>query len=384
VLGPVRSLYALRPGAPVPLLLAAVSVTAMFGATPFLIPVIAERYGVTDGFAAAISVVQVGVFALVTLTFPRWLAPSGSLFRLAGVVFLVANVVSAGLSDFSILLVTRGVAGGAAGVLTWITWADAMRTPRSLAAISSVGPLTALVAAPVLAGLAQLGDRAVYLALALVSVPVALLTLHDAAVKPGKRQVSGSRSNRILLFALFLLTLFGTSMFVFEAVAARDLLGLSPVAASLGFSLNAAGGLLGARLASRHRRPGWWVASIGPAVFLSVAGGHPAFFFIGMAWWGFSFWMGVPGVLQMLADRSNEPGERAGDSQGYMAIGRTIGPAIGGAFVDASSFVSLAAVAAIGITVSGGIVMAVEEGRDNLPPTAPPTRARPGSDRPPG
>ena len=358
-----------------PLLLAAVSVTTMFAATPFLIPTLAERYEVTEGFAAAISVVQVGAFAAVTLTIPRLLAPSAALFRLVGVVFLLANAVSALLSDFPVLLATRAVAGGAAGVLTWITWADAMRKPRSLAAISSVGPLTALMAAPILAAIAQLGDRAVYVTLALVTIPVTILTVEAGVVARGRRRVSSSRSNRVLLFALFLLTLFGTSMFVFEAVAARDLLGLSPVAASLGFSLNAAGGLLGARLASRHRRPGRWVAATGPAVLLTVAGGHPAFFFLGMAWWGFSFWMGVPGVLQMLADRSNEPGERAGDSQGYMAVGRTIGPALGGAFADAAAFVSLAAIAAIGVSASGGIVMAVQDGRDSLPPSGPPRMA---------
>jgi len=378
MLGPTRSLYSLRPGAPVPLLLAAVSVTAMFAATPFLIPTLAERYNVTEGFAAAISVVQVGAFALITLTVPRLLAPSVGLFRLAAATFLMANIVSAAPSDFPILLALRAVAGGAAGVLTWITWADAMRRPRSLAAISSVGPLTALLAAPVLAAIAQLGDRAVYVALALVSIPVAILTVEDAAMVRGqKRSVSRSRSNRVLLFALFALTLFGTSLFVFQAVVARDLHGLSPVAASLGFSLNAAGGLLGARLASRHCRPGRWVASTGPAIFLTVAGGHPALFFLGMTWWGFSFWMGVPGVLQMLADRSNEPGERAGDAQGYMAIGRTIGPAIGGVFADAAAFVSLAAVAAIGVTASGGIVIAVQDGRASLPPTEPPRAASP-------
>ena len=111
--------------------------------------------------------------------------------------------------------------------------------------------------------------------------------------------------------------------------------------------------------------------STGPAIFLTVAGGHPVFFFLGMAWWGFSFWMGVPGVLQMLADRSNEPGERAGDAQGYMAIGRTIGPAVGGVFADAAAFIPLAAVAAIGVTASGGVVMAVQDGRASLPPTGP-------------
>ncbi len=349
----------------------------MFAATPFLIPTLAERYEVTEGFAAAISVAQVGAFAAVTLLLPRLFAPTPALFRLVGVLFLAGNLVSAAVSDFSVLLATRAVAGGAAGALTWITWADAMRTPRSLAAISSVGPLTALAAAPILAAVAQLGDRAVYVALALVTIPATVLTVEDTKVARERRKgVSGSRSNRVLLFAMFMLTLFGTSLFVFEAVAARDLLGLSPLGASLGFSLNAAGGLLGARMAPRHRRPGRWVASTGPAVFLTVAGGHPAFYYLGMAWWGFSFWMGVPGVMQMLADRSNEPGERAGDAQGYMAIGRTIGPAFGGAFADAAAFVPLAAVAGIGVAASGGIVMAVQDGRESLPPTAPP-RATP-------
>jgi DHA1 family inner membrane transport protein len=168
-----------------------------------------------------------------------------------------------------------------------------------------------------------------------------------------------------------LLTFFGSSVFVFVAVSAREGLGLSPFAVSFAYSLNAAAGLLGARLASRHRRPGWWLLSAGPAVYLAGAGGHLWLVFLGMAWWGFAFWMGVPGVLQMLAARSLTPDERAGDAQALMAFGRAAGPVLGGGLADAGAFATLAVVAGVGTSVVGGMVIGVQEGRDRLPPSDP-------------
>jgi hypothetical protein len=167
-------------------------------------------------------------------------------------------------------------------------------------------------------------------------------------------------------------TLFGSALFINEALVARDIHGIPEVAASIAFSLNAAGGLLGARLASRHRRPGWWLASIGPAAVMTVFG-PPVFFFVGMAWWGFAFWMGIPGVLQMLSDRSLAPSERAGDAQGLMAVGRAIGPILGGAFVDLGSLTGLAVIAGVGLVGSGATVIGVQEGREMLPPSDPRT-----------
>ena len=376
MLGPIRSLYALRPGAPLSLLLSAVATALMFVATPFLLPELAASYEVTEGFASMISVAQVGAFSATTLLVPRFLAPSGRLLRVTAAALFIANLVSALQTSFGALVAVRLVAGGAAGVMTWIMWLDAMGSPRSLASISSVGPLVALVGAPMLAVVGEQGDRMIYLTLAVGALPPVLAPLHEPLNKslgrPGKRVVSRSRSNRVLLGALFLLTMSGASLFIFEAVAAAQVLGVGSVAASWGFSLNAAGGLLGARLASRHKRPGWWLAAAGPAAVLTIAGGRPVFFFVGMAWWGFAFWMGVPGVLQMMAERSLDPGERAGDAQGIMAIGRTVAPTIGAGFADAGAYIPLALVSGIGVTVSGAIVMAVQEGRELLPPTVPP------------
>lgn len=345
----------------------------MFAATPWLIVPIAERYGVTEGASGALSVVQVGAFALANFILPRLLAPSGRILRIAAVGLVVLNLLSVIPSIYTVLLVLRFAAGFAAGAMTWLAWGDAMKQRRSMAAIAATGPVTALIAAPVLAmAAAQGGDRAVYILLAVAGIPAAVFGAQLSGVRRARGNISRSRSNRVLLVALGGATMFGSALFINEAIVARDMHQLSEFSASIGFSLNAAGGLLGARLSTRHRRPGWFLASIGPAALLTVVGPAP-FYFIGLAWWGFAFWMGVPGVLQMLSERSLNPAERAGDAQGLMAVGRSIGPIIGGAFVDLGSLVSLAAITCVGTVASGVTVIGVQEGREHLPPTDPRT-----------
>ena len=75
----------------------------------------------------------------------------------------------------------------------------------------------------------------------------------------------------------------------------------------------------------------------------------------------------------MLSERSLNPSERAGDAQGVMAVGRSLGPLIGGAFVDLGSLISLAVIACVGTVASGVTVIGVQEGRELLPPTDPRT-----------
>lgn len=363
---PSRLMYSLRPKAALGGVAAAAVVALMFAATPFLIPEVADRYGVSDGVAGAISVVQVAAFALANLIAPRLLAASGRLLRVSVIVLALVNAASAAPSQFGFLLALRVVAGTAAGIMTWIVWSDAMRRSSQMGRIAAAAPVTALIATPLLSLVGESGDRMLYLALAAGTIPAAFFSCPIAAPREAVRKVSTSRSNRVLLVALFLLTFAGAALFIFEAVAAREVLGMSPTVASLAFSLNAGGALLGARLAGRHRRPGWWLAATGPAAFLTIAGGSPALFFVSMTVWGFAFWMGVPGVLQMLAARSLEPAERAGDAQAMMAVGRAAAPLLGGAFVDAGAFIPLAATAGIGLVVSGALVIGVQEGRERL------------------
>jgi predicted MFS family arabinose efflux permease len=344
-------------------------VTFMFSATPFLIAEVADRFEIGRGQAGLLSVVQVGAFAVANVVLPRILQPSGRVFRSAAIVLMLADVASILVPGFSWLLASRVLSGLAAGALTWLAWSAAMRTPAALSSMSAIGPFAALVSAPILGALVGFGDRVMFGVLALSVLPLMFVSLPTFERRFGLRERSRSRSNRVLLAALCLLTAAGASLFVFEAVVAVESLGMSPFAASLGFSLNAGAGFFGAKLASKHRRPGVWLATSGPAAVLTVLGGAPVWFYVGMAWWGFAFWMGLPGVLQMLSARSLQPDERAGDAQGLMAFGRSIGPGIGGVLVDAGSIGTLAVAAGVGLTLSGVVVVGVQEGREALPPT---------------
>lgn len=368
---PTKLLYSLRDRAPIGLVAAGAAVAAMFGATPFLIPELAAHFDVSEGFAGGITVTQVGAFAVASVLLPRYLSPSEALLKQGGWGLLLANVASVFAPTFPVLLAIRALAGASAGTLTWIAWADAMRQPRSMARLAATGPVTALVSAPLLSVVAEFGHRPVYVLLTLTGVPILLARTELGVGAKPTRKVSRSRSNRILLAALFLQVFAGSALFIYAAVAAREELGMSPVVASFGFSLNALGGLIGARLSATHRRPGLWLATSGLAAFLTVAGGHEFWYFAGLFWWGLAFWMGIPGVMTMLAERSLEPGERAGDAQGVMAFGRAVGPVLGGAFVDADAFRNLAIVVGLGMTTSGLTITAVQEGREHLPPTKP-------------
>ncbi|VAW07942.1 hypothetical protein MNBD_ACTINO01-1048, partial [hydrothermal vent metagenome] len=330
---PTRIAYGGRSGAPVALIAATAAVTTMFAATPFLIPAIAGRYAVSEGAVGAISVAQVGAFAVANFVLPRVFRPSGKALRLSAGVLVILNIASIAPSWFPILVALRLVAGFAAGAMTWLTWTNAMKRKRSMAAVASTGPATALVAAPLMAIAATYGDQLMYGILAVVTIPAVVLFAPITGRKRARGVISASRSNRLLLGALGALTFFGSALFINQAIVAREIHGLSPLMTSLAFSLNAAGAILGARLSTKHKFPGWMMVTIGPAAVLTVLGPAP-FFFIGMTWWGFAFWMAVPGVLQMLVDRSLEPAERAGDGQGVMALGRAFGPAMGGYFVD--------------------------------------------------
>lgn len=340
----------------------------MFAATPFLIAPIAERFTVSEGLAGLVSVAQVSTFAAASFLCPRYLRPNGKLVRLGSFLLALFNVFSVLSGHFAVLVVFRGAAGAAAGMLTWLTWSNAMQRKDSMPSIAATGPIAALVAAPVLSLLSERGDQPVYLFLAVVTIPAIVLIAPVSGKRRKKGVISASRSNRVLLLALAGLTFFGSALFINESIIARDIHGLTPFAASIAFSLNAFGGLVGARLSTRHRHPGWFMASIGVGAAMTVFG-PPALFYVGMFWWGFAFWMAVPGVLQMLVDRSLEPSERAGDGQGIMAAGRSLGPLLGGVFVNGDALPGLAAVAAAGIGVSGLTVVGVKEGRERLPPT---------------
>jgi DHA1 family inner membrane transport protein len=89
----------------------------------------------------------------------------------------------------------------------------------------------------------------------------------------------------------------------------------------------------------------------------------PPIFFAAMLLWGFSWWVVVPAVFQLLAARSLTPAERIGDAQALMAVGRVFGPILGGIAVAGESFGRLSVTGASVMFAGALIVVAVEMAR---------------------
>lgn len=348
------------------LLVAASAVSLMFAATPFLIPAVADRYGVSVGTAGFISATQVSGFAAVTFIAGRWWKPTRTKLVAAALLASVFDVASALTGSFAVLLGLRLLAGGAAGVFTWLAWSDAMRDADSMRDVAAVGPITVLVGAPLLGWLVGVGgDQALYWLLAVSPLPVTILktSFGTPEGRKAKARMSPSRSNLVLLVALGVLTMAGSALFVFVGALAEKEIGLGIVALSLGFSVNALAGLIGTRWRPRPGQAWPWMIAIAASAVSFVIWQHPVMFFVGMFGWGFAFWMAVPVVLGSVAEWSFAPDERVGDAQSIMAIGRAIGPAVGGLLVGSGAFVGLGWFAGLGLGFAALLVGFVERYR---------------------
>ncbi|MBU1865398.1 MAG: hypothetical protein KKE89_03200, partial [Actinobacteria bacterium] len=124
---PIRAMVAFRPSAAPGLLAGAAAVSGLFAASAFLIAPVADRFGVTVGAAGLISVVQVGGFTAATFVAGRKVRADGRILVGAALALVAANLVSAAVGWFWLLLVARLVAGVGAGLVTWLAWIDAMR-----------------------------------------------------------------------------------------------------------------------------------------------------------------------------------------------------------------------------------------------------------------
>lgn len=367
---PSRLFYSLQHRQDLGLLGAAVSVSVMFSATPFLLPTIADEYGISLGHAGWMSTAQVGGFALTAFAAGRTLRTHRRYLVGGSVVAFGANVASTAISDFTLLLGARAIAGAAGGLLVWLAWANAMRASSAMRNVASIGPLSVLVAAPVLSWLAhEWGSDAVFLAIALVSWPPALFKAQFAGDKVERTRMSPSRSNIVLVIVLGIITMAGSALFVFGAAIGVDQLGMNATVVSLAYSANALAGLIGARRLARDQLRAGWVAGVAASAALVAFGGTGSLFFAGLTIWGFFFWMATPNILRSVAGWSLAPDERIGDAQSTMALGRAAGPAIAAVLIANGSFSALGAFSVGGLLVSAAVVWWVQSYRqEHAPP----------------
>lgn len=352
---PVRVLWALRPQVPAAVLLGSAISTVVFSATPFLLPAIATEQDLNVGVVGLISTAQLAGFVLAAWGAGRFLRPRRRILLIAAVIGVLVNVVSAVSPVFALLLVARFVSGIAIGLIDWIAWSEVFGDDVRTGDVAVIGPLVGTVAAPLLALLIDArGSTWLFLVLAMLhTVPVLFLrgTNLDAAKRPPMERHRPTRGAFIVLCCLGGLTLGGSAVFVYVAAIGLDVVGMSALAVSLAFSVNALAAVPSARWHGSRRRPGAWVALTGATAVVLTAWHVPIVFWSAMALWGFSFWMAVPGAFRLLASRSRFPDERAGDAQAVMAFGRVVGPALGGLlYVNTEPFV-------LGL-VGGGIVVA--------------------------
>ena len=369
--GPVRLWFALRSHPSAGLLAAAIAVAVLFAATPFILQPIADEYGVALGTAGLLSAAQVGGFALTAFVAGRTLHTHRRYLVAGSLVATVVNVASVFITGFEVLLVVRVVAGSAAGLLVWLAWANAMRTSGALRNVASAGPLSVLLAVPVLAALADAyGSDAVFLTIAAVSLPPAFLKAEFAGFRPERRRMSPSRTNVVLVVALGLFTMAGSALFVFGASIGRTDLGMHGAVVSGAYSLNAFTGLIAARRHATDRLTTVWVFGVAASAALVAFGSHPVLFVIGLGGWGFCFWTATPNILRAVAAWSLVPDERVGDAQSAMATGRAVGPAVAAALVADRGFAAVGIFAVAGLIVVGAIVEIVRRYRRDASPPA--------------
>jgi len=359
VQSPVRLVYLLRPSVKVGILLAVGFSVLAFVSTPFLLTAVSEHYGISLGSAALIGVFQLGGFVIASWGSGRWLQPRDRVFVTALVAAAVANLASASLPAFALLVALRLISGVSLGVLAWYGWVQAFGDERRMGDVAVSGPVVGVVAAPLVSLLVNAGGvRLVFLVLAGVSLLPLLFGYHSEVTELPRARVRrrAVAAARVILICLGLFTLGGSAVFIYAVVLGTGDPGLSVTVIAVGFSLNAVVAIPASRMRKARAMPSIPMAATAVCAILVATAGYGWLFMVALITWGFFFWAAIPGVFEVLASRSRYPEERVGDAQALMAAGRAGGPLLGGLLIDSAGAVvlglvgsGLMMVAAIGV-----------------------------------
>lgn len=360
---PLRLLNGLRTSVAPGVLIAIAVSTVVFSATPFLVPAIASEEHVGVGRVGLMSTVQLIGFVAASWGVPRLMHPRRRAMVVAALLGVVANLASAFAPSFELLLASRLFSGLSLGLIAWIAWAQAFGDNERVGDVAVIGPIVGTIVSPLLGWIvAGWGSRTLFVVLAVLNlVPLAFIrsTRLNKVERPVTERHRATTAAVVILAALALLTLGGSAVFVFAGSIGLGIDGLSPLMVSLAFSANALAGIPSARFRGVRALPGAWIMMIGAAALVLLLWHQPIPFVIALMMWGFAYWMAVPGAYALLAKRSRYPDERAGDAQAVMAIGRVVGPLIGGLLYD-TSLPALAAFAGALFAAAGVILLYVE------------------------
>jgi predicted MFS family arabinose efflux permease len=364
---PLRLIAAARPSVPAALLVSIATSTAVFAATPFLLPAISDEFDVAVGTAGLTSTAQLGGFVIASWIGGRFLRPVRTVFLVGTLLGVIANLGSAAAPTFEVFTALRVVSGLSLGLAAWIAWQAAFGDEGKVGDVAVVGPLVGVIAAPLVTLLLHsAGLRWLFVILAAVTA-LPLLFTHQVPrvdrLRPHRTRHAATRAAKAILVAMCALTLGGSSVFIYAAAVGEDLDGLSPLTVSLLFSGNALASIPAARWPGRRGPAGLWFFMTAVCALTIALSRNSLFFGMALVGWGFVFFMGVPAAFNLLAARSNFPEERAGDAQAVMALGRVFGPLVGGALYAAGSTGTLGITAATIMTFGAALLLYVDRQR---------------------
>lgn len=360
---PIRLVLLLRPSVSTGILLGVGFSTFVLSATPFLFGLVSQEYGIGLTAASLIGVLQLGGFVVGSWGSGRWLRPRRRVFIVALVLAVASNLASAALPPFVVLIALRFVSGLSLGLISWFAWVQVFGDEHRMGDIAVIGPVAGILASPLIAVFATGGGPAgVFLLLAVLAcVPLVFNRGSGAAhaVPPKRKRSVPVRAAKILLVSLGLFSLGGSSVFQYAVVLGTGQVGLDARTVALVFSANSLASIPSARWPWRRGIPGPWLMATGGCALALGTASSGIVFTAAIAFWGFSFWMAIPGVFTVLAERSVHPSDRAGDAQAIMASGRVAGPLLGGFLLDGFGSTVLGVVGGSLMAASGLLVYAV-------------------------
>jgi len=331
---PLRLLLNMRPNIPLGVLATTAVSTVVFASTPFLIGGIADDFGIEVGRVGLISTTQLAGFMLASYLAGRVLRPRRRAMVIAVVLGIAANVASGLTPWFSTLVGIRFVSGLSLGLIAWVAWAEVFGDSERTGDVAVIGPIVGTLASPVIAVMIdEFGPGTWYFVLGVLHlVPLAFIrsTRFTAVTPPRGERHRPTRAATAVLACLGLMTLGGSSVFIFASVIGQDEVGLSAFAVSIAFAANSIAGVPSAKYRGRRRLAGLWILTTAACAIVIGVVHDPIAYWIALPLWGFSFWMATPAAFALLAERSRYPAERAGDAQAIMAAGRVVGPLLGG------------------------------------------------------
>lgn len=366
---PIRVLVLLRPSVSPGILLAVAYSTFALASTPFLFDAVVDAYDVPLVLASLIGVGQLGGFVVGSWAGGRWLRPRRRVFVAALAVAVASNVAAASLPPYATLIALRVASGLSLGLIAWFAWVQVFGDRKGTNDVAVIGPVAGMVASPIIALFATGGGAAAVFALlgAVAAIPLVVNRSTGAADRVPER-TERSRpvpAARWLLICLGLFTLGGSTVFQYAVVLGTGRAGLSTATVALVFSGNALASIPSARWPWARGIPSPWLALTGGCAIAACVATSPVVFSAAIVVWGFTFWMGIPGVFDVLAERSANPGDRAGDAQSIMAAGRVVGPFLGGALLDTAGAVTTG-------VIGGGLMVVAAAGVFAVRVVAPP------------